>query len=117
MWLFDFLAGRRSLWRQVTDQRLRNQQTDLLRIEQKLDDIDFRLHRTLGEHCGRMDDQSIMVGQLASEVSREGKHLDMTVRAAELTVCAVKELRSRIDQVEQQLAQRPVAEWAPPITD
>lgn len=109
MWFFDLLWRRWSLWRQVTDQRLANQQGDLLRIEQKLDDADFRLHKMLGEHCGRLDDHSTLIGQIIHDVAMERTHLDMVVRAGELTVAAVKELRARIEHADQQLAH--LLEW------
>jgi hypothetical protein len=101
MWLFDLLSGRLALWRKVTDQRLQNQQGDLLRIEQKLDDIDFRLHQTLGEQCGRLDDAAITVGALACDVAREAKHTNVVGTAGELILSTIRVLRDRIEKLEQ----------------
>ena len=117
MWLLDLLSGRLPLWRKITDQRLANQQGDLLRIEQKLDDADFRLHKTLGEQSGRLDDQAITIGQLARDIATERRHLDMTVRAADLISDAAKELRQRMEKLEQRAdeADRQIValvEWA-----
>src|SRR5947207_15795439 len=94
------LRDRRSLWRRVTDQQLANQQGDLLRIEQKLDDIDLRLHGTLGAQSARLDDQSVIIGELAADVSRERKHVNLIGAAGELTVSAMKTFRTRIEELE-----------------
>jgi chaperonin cofactor prefoldin len=101
MWLFDVLSGRQELWRKVTDQRLANQQGDMLRIEQKLDEMDVRLHRMLGGQATRIDDQSIMLGDHACQLTCEKRHVDLIGAAGELTVATVKGLRSRIETLEK----------------
>src|SRR5258708_3296679 len=100
MWLFDLLSGRRTLWRKMTDQRLANQQGDM-RIEQKLDDMDVQLHRMLGRQATRIDDQSIMLGDHACQLTCEKRHVDLIGAAGELTVATVKALRSRIETLEK----------------
>lgn len=107
-WLFEWLSFRWPLWRKITDLRLASQQADLLRIEAKVDDDHFRLHKTLGELAMRLDGQAFTAGGLAREVAglaedaaKERQHLDMTVRAGDLIADAVKQLRRRIEDLEK----------------
>lgn len=104
MWaIIDVLSGRLALWRKVTQRRIDNHQGDLLRIEAKVDEMDFRLHRTLGELSERLDNQAITVGALAREAMRERQHSDLVGNAGELMLATIRALRHRVDQLEARL--------------
>jgi hypothetical protein len=111
MRLFDWLTGRRRTERTLAEhaQLLDLRSQDIGRLKLAVDDLDFRLHRTLGQHTNEI---SHLRGQvkvlqtqragLAGRCEALEQAIGVAARACELLVTTGKELQARVETLERE---------------